>query len=201
MKAILWWLLLAPLPAAVTRGVPHAGRTLAMTVPLAVIAAFGWRFWVGRLNRAAKAITVVIVGLSVAQYLHQYYIHLPPERSQTWQYGRKEMTEYLMTVKDQYQRIVVSTKLEWPYIFMLYYSRYDPAAYLAQGGTKSGGWGEEGNRYDKYEFHQFRPEDLHDPKTLFVGTPDELAERVEPMQVINYLDGQPAIVIGPGRAR
>jgi len=201
VKAILWWLLLAPLPAAVTRGVPHAGRTLAMTVPLMVIAAFGWRFGVRRLPGLIKVVVVLIVGLSVGQYLHQYWVHLSQERSGTWQYGRKEMTEYVASYKGEYDRVVVSTKLEWPYIFMLYYSRYDPAAYLAQGGTKSGGWGEEGNRYDKYEFHQFRPEDLHDPKTLFVGTPDELVGRVESVQVINYLDGQPAIVIGPGRAR
>lgn len=200
-KVILWWLVLAPLPAAVTRGVPHAGRTLAMTVPLMVMAAFGWRFWVGRWPWFLKVAAVGVVGLALVQYLHQYYIHLPIERSATWQYGRREMTEYVEQVKDQYDRVVVSSKLEWPYIFMLYYSRYDPAAYLAQGGTKSGGWGEEGNRYDKYEFHQFRPEDLHDPKALLAGTPDELVERVDPVKVINYLDGKPAIIIGPGRAR
>lgn len=200
-KVILWWLVLAPLPAAVTRGVPHAGRTLAMTVPLMVMAAFGWRFLVARWPRFLKVAAVGVAGLALVRYLHQYYIHLPIERSATWQYGRREMTEYVEQVKDQYDRVVVSSKLEWPYIFMLYYSKYDPAAYLAQGGTRSGGWGEEGNRYDNYEFHQFRPEDLRDPKTLLAGTPDELVERVDPVQVINYLDGKPAIIIGPGRAR
>jgi hypothetical protein len=199
VKVMLMWLALAPLPAAVTRDVPHAGRTLAMVVPLMVLAAVGWRFGVERWGRWGRAVIMIVAGVSVLQYLHQYYIHLPIERSSTWQYGRQEMTEYLMTVKDQYQRIVVSTKLEWPYIFMLYYSRYDPAEYLAQGGTKSGGWGEQGNEYDRYEFHQFTQEDLHDPKALLTGTPDELIGRIDPVKVINYLDGKPAIVIGPGR--
>src|SRR3989344_4231642 len=122
-KAILWWLLLAPLPAAVKRGVPPAGRTLAMTVPLMVIAAFGGRFGVRRLPGLIKVVVVLIVGLSVGQYLHQYWVHLSQERSGTWQYGRKEMTEYVASYKGEYDRVVVSTKLEWPYIFMLYYSR------------------------------------------------------------------------------
>ena len=109
------------------------------------------------------------------------------------------MTEYLMQVKNDYDRIVVSYKLEWPYMFMLYYSRYDPVLYLAQGGTKSGGWREEGNAYENYEFRAFKPEDFDDPGTLLVGTPDELIGRIEPIKVINFLDGQPAIVIGPDR--
>ena len=110
------------------------------------------------------------------------------------------MTDYLVKHKDEYDRVVVSTKLEWPYIFMLYYSKYDPAVYLAQGGTQSGGWGAEGNRYDVYEFHQFRPEDLNDSRVLFVGTPDELIGRVVPMEIIRYRNGDPAIVIGKGKA-
>ncbi|MBI4034905.1 MAG: glycosyltransferase family 39 protein [Candidatus Chisholmbacteria bacterium] len=198
-KLMWWWLVLAPVPAAVTRDVPHAGRTLAMSVPLVVMTAFGLRFWLADWRK--KVVVGLVAGVALIHYLHQYWVHLPQERSQTWQYGRKEMTEYLEVNKQSYDRIVVSIKLEWPYVFMLYYSQYDPNLYLAQGGTQSGGWGAENNRYGGYEFRRFKAEDFKDDKTLLVGLPDELEGRVTQVKVIYYKDGSEAVVTGVGRSK
>ena len=123
---------------------------------------------------------------------HQYMIHLPNERSDQWVYGRKEMTEYAQEHKSEYKKIVFSNKLEWPYIFLLYYSRYDPKKYLAQGGTTSGGWAEEGNKYDTFEFRNFSY-DKEKGDVLLVGKPNNFPEGVKPLSVITYLDGTPAI--------
>jgi hypothetical protein len=69
---------------------------------------------------------------------------------------------------------------------------------LDQGGTVSGGFAEEGNKYDIYEFHKFRSEDLHRTKTLFVGKPEEFMSNIVPLHIIYYLDGTPAIYIAEG---
>ncbi len=201
---VLGLLLISPVPASVTWDIPHAIRAFGMSIPVSVFAAFGAIHILEALPKrrllrtGVVAAFVLLFGVSAYYYFHQYMLHLPSERSRDWVYGRKEMTEYLEAHKGDYDRIVVSTSLEWPHIFLLYYSKFDPAAYIAQGGTKSGGFAEEGNRYGKYEFHRFRAEDMHATRTLFVGKPEEFQEHIRPIRVIQYLDGTRGIYIAEG---
>ena len=204
---IILWILIAPIPASITWDIPHAIRVLGMTIPLMIITAHGV-FCVYDFLREKRIPVHIFMGifgfvicLSSYYYVHQYILHIPYERSQDWVYGRKEMTEYLMKNKSSYDRIVVSSALEWPYIFMLYYSKYDPALYSKQGGTKSGGWGEEGNTYDIFEFHKFSLDDFSKKRTLFVGLPKEFSPTIDPLYRINYLDGTPAIYIAQGNIK
>ena len=201
---VLAWLLMGPIPASITWDIPHAIRVYSMVVPLVILTSIGIYYSTLFFRKNKVVFPVFIAGifflfaLSSYYYFHQYMIHLPIERSKDWVYGRKELSEYLEKNKYKYDRIIVSTSLEWPYIFLLYYSRYDPQKYLNQGGTLSGGWGEEGNKYDTYEFHKFRSEDRNLPKVLFVGKPEEFLDKVIPLYRINYLDGTPAIYVVEG---
>jgi 4-amino-4-deoxy-L-arabinose transferase-like glycosyltransferase len=201
---IISWLLIAPIPASVTWDIPHAIRVYSMVIPLMILMSLGVYYGFEMFYKKKVLCTAYSVGLlfillfSSYYYFHQYMIHLPIERSKDWVYGRKELTSYLESNKQKYDRIIVSSSLEWPYIFLLYYSKYDPGAYLRQGGTVSGSWEEEGNKYDTYEFHKFRAEDLHSVRTLFVGKPDEFIKTVIPLRTIYYLDGTPAIYIAEG---
>ena len=205
---IVLWLLIAPIPASITWDIPHAIRVFGMSIPLVILIACGVYSLVNFLYKKkfifgliASSTIVFLIGLSSYYYAHQYILHLPQERSQDWVYGRKEMTEYLEKNKSKYDRIIVSSSLEWPYIFMLYYSRYDPARYLLQGGTISGGWGEDKNSYDLYEFHTFRKEDMRANHTLFVGKPEEFDKDIIPMKIVYYVDGEPAIYIAEGNIK
>lgn len=195
------WFFLAPVAASLTYDVPHAIRAYAMVIPIVVWTAAGIYACIQLMRYTImKYVSILLIsflfGLSVLHYGHQYLIHLPRERSRDWVYGRKEMTEYLESHKNSYDRIVVSSSLEWPYIFMLYYSKYNPQLYILGGGTKSGGFAEEGNRYDRYEFHKFHKEDIgKSDRVLFVGLPKEFIEEVKPKKIIYYLDGTPAIII------
>ena len=132
-------------------------------------------------------------------YLHQYYVHMPQEYSKAWLYGRKEAAIYTENFKDRYDRVIVSTKLEQPHEFWLYYTKYDPTKYLQEGGTVSGGYLEDRNKFDKYIF---KPVDFekqrYEAKTLFVITPKELPANAHILKIINYLDGEPAIFIIDG---
>jgi 4-amino-4-deoxy-L-arabinose transferase-like glycosyltransferase len=201
---IILWILIAPIPASVTWDIPHAIRVYGMSIPLVIITGIGMYYLLDLFNKKRLLLAIVIstlsgfILLSSYYYLHQYTIHLPIERSKDWVYGRKELTSYLEANKQKYDRIIISSSLEWPYIFLLYYSQYDPQKYLDQGGTVSGGFAEEGNKYDIFEFHKFRSEDLHKTRTLFVGKPDEFMSNIVPLHTIYYLDGAPAIYIAEG---
>lgn len=199
------WTLIAPIPASITWDIPHAIRSIAMLIPLQIFVAAGvigfFDFIFRRkllISFLASLAFVLLVLFGTISFLHQYFIHLPHEKSENWVYGREELARYLDKQKQDYKKIIISTRLEWPYIFLLFYSAYDPKKYLTSGGTISGGWGEEGNRYDIYEFHKFDySRDKVAGSVLYVGQPDEFPAIVSPAKtkIIYYLDGKPAIYL------
>ena len=204
-RFIFFWLFISPIPASVTRDVPQPARVLPMLIPIIIFVA---SVIISVYENISKkyivrysyiAIVILCIVFSSIKYFHQYSTHLPYERSEDWIYGRKELVDYVETNKAKYNNIIISTRLEWPHIFFLYYSKYDPAAYLRQGATVSGGWGEQRNRYDSYEFRainrstDFR--NLNVNNILYAGLPDEFPEKIKPLYIIRYLNGKPAIWI------
>ena len=189
-RLILFWFLAAPIAAAPTTGLPHAIRTLVFLPTFQIMTAIG----IKKLPSRFFPFFVLVFVLNVIFYLHMYFGHMNREYSQFWQYGYKQAVDYVKANNGKYKKIVVSIQLEQPYIFFLYYLAYDPAKYLAQGGTKSGGFEEVRNKFDIFEF---RPIDWDREKRnrdeLYIGTPKEIRGSV--LQSILYLDGSEAIRI------
>lgn len=205
---VFWWFLAAPVASAVTWGVPHSLRSEIYLPTYQIFAAIGFfNFYQiieeSKLSRNfaffSPAITLVTAGLLAFNflfYLHQYYVHMPQEYSKAWLYGRKEAAEFAESVKGQYDRMIVSTSLEQPHEFWLYYLAYDPKKYQQEGGTVSGGFLEDRNKFDKYLFRPISYEtDKQEAKTLFVASPQELPPGAGVIKTINYLNGEPAIYI------
>jgi len=200
---LLAWILGPPVAAAVTYQIPHALRVGEMILPMIMVIALGATVFFQWLYRWKKffvfpvlMIFVIAGGIYLLYFFHQYTIHLPEERSQEWVYGRREMVTYAEANKYKYDKVIVSTQLEFPYIFFLYYMQYPPSLYFSQGGTRSGSWAEEGNKFDRYEFHKFNYlKDSMKGNYLFIGKPDEFPSNVVPLKKISYLNGEPAIYI------
>lgn len=197
------WILGPPVAASVTYQIPHALRVGDMILPMIMVIAFGvymffhWLYnWKKIFVLPAMMGLCVVGAIYVVYFFHQYTIHLPEERSKAWVYGRKEAVVYAEANKQLYDKVIASTSLEFPHIFFLYYSSYDPHKYLMEGGTKSGGFAEEGNTFDKYEFHKFSfVDDRKKGKFLFIGKPDEFPANIRPKKIISNLNGEPIIYI------
>jgi len=197
-----WWLL-SPVPAAPTTQLPHAVRTLNMVVPMVLFSAYGlYGFFEYLKNKTflVKNSLLFVFGcllfFNFVYYLHQYYVHMPVEWSFDWQYGRKQAAAATESLKDRYAKVVVSTKLEQPHMFWLYYLKYDPVKYLSEGGTSSGGFAEVRNKFDKYEFRPINWEkDQFEKNVLFVGLPSEFPGDARLIKTIYYLNGEEAIKI------
>ncbi len=198
-KTIIFsWFLLAPVAASVTWGVPHSLRSEIYLPTYQIFASIGVYTIYQYSKRKKLFATVAAIALLVnfGFYLHQYYVHMPYDFSKYWLYGRKEAVTYTEANKNKYQKVIVSTKLEQPHEFWLYYSKYDPVKYLKEGGTVSGGFLENRNKFDKYSF---KPIDYQnqskEAKTLFVGLPGEFPPGANILKQINYLNGEPALYI------
>ena len=206
-KLLLSWVLIAPVAASPTSETPHAIRTLVFLPALQICTAVGL-IHLSRLTihysrftrRNARLLlnvgivgALLFIGLNIMYYFHMYYAHLNHEYSKFWQYGYEEAVRYAEARKAQYDKIVVSTTLEQPHMFFLFYTQYDPVTYLAGGGTASGGFAEVKNRFDKYEFRPipyWRLEN-HDGRTLYIGSPREMPNAY----TIKYLNGEDAMQI------
>ena len=191
---VFWWMLTAPVAAAFTLQLPHPVRTLVFLPTFQIIAGVGLVTVWEKFQRI-RWVILLIIFLSLLYYLHQYFAFLPIEDAEYWYEGRKEMTQKIAGYEEAYDKIIVSNALDFPYIFYLYYRPVDPAVYLKQGGTVSGGFEEQKNHFGKVEFRSISTS-LRDPakKILFVGLPGEVFKQSLTVDTVYYPDGSPAIV-------
>ncbi len=200
---LIGWFLLSPVAASPTTGLPHAVRTLVFLPTFQIFTAIGIVTLVtGVKSHAAGAkrmffsvLGIVVVFFAVFNflyYLNLYFVHMNPEYSEYWQYGYKEAVALTEQQKAKYQKVVVSTALEQSYMFFLFYTKYDPKTYLAQGGTKSGSFAEGDNGFDKYIFRPINwPKERRDKSILYVGAPNDLPHGN--IANIMFLNGKPAM--------
>jgi len=123
---ILVALVLAPIPAAITKEVPHALRSILMAPILATVAAMGIYFLLGYVKKYGKLALVVIVFIYLdffGSYFYQFISRYNDLSSGDWQYPYKEIftNQKSGAVTDEYGQ---------PYIFALFYTKTDPKVFL-----------------------------------------------------------------------
>lgn len=205
---LLWWLIVGPVPAAVTRDAVQGLRSYWMVIPLmiftamGIVVAYSWLkekskllFWIG------KAFLIGGYLLCLIFYLDLYYVHFAKINSAGWNYGMEEVAQIVAENKDKYERIIVTQEYGQPYIFYLFYTQYPPEKYQPQAFLKEDPWGDVGlvERIDNIEFRNiYWPEDRKCQNCLFIGDEFELPpqEKVEAgakfIKTIHYLNGKVA---------
>lgn len=121
---VLLWLILAPLPAVLSRDQVHAVRSFNMAIPLVVILALG----LAEILKNFK-IFLLFYFLSFIYFIDSYFIHLSSHDSRLWEYGYKQIVETVTPIQGNYKTIKVQQSFAQPYIFFLFHQKYDPAKY------------------------------------------------------------------------
>ncbi len=195
------WMLSAPIGAAVTNNVPSSVRTAAFLPSLQIVTAIG--FWesvmrfrslAGRYFRHSLLIFLFIVLWGTAFYLHMLFVHAPVSGSKNWYFGYKDVVRETQKLAPEYNQVIVSTGLDEPYIFFLFFEKYDPAKYQKEGGTVSGGFAEDRNHFGNYLFKPINWSKMKKNKnTLFVGLSSDFPTEAHIMKKFSYLDGTPSV--------
>lgn len=209
---ITLWLLIVPLPASITSGVPHAVRTLNFLPILQIIIALGLLTALRSVTKISNlgilsnlrysifSLLFLLFIFNFLYYLNQYFIQQNYFYSQEWQYGYQEAIENVKILDKKYNKIIVSNKphLDQSYIFFLFYLQYSPVEYQKQGILSSGGF-RENHYFDKYEFRPIEwGKEEKNKNILYVGRPDDFSIDAKVLKTINFLDGKPAIKIVEG---
>jgi 4-amino-4-deoxy-L-arabinose transferase-like glycosyltransferase len=123
---LLWWLLIAPVAASITKDAPHTNRMFAIFPLPAILIALGALPLLSR--RALHWGLGLAYGISILLYLRLYHIEFPKNEAQHWGYSYKKLVPYLTgAYKDS--NVIMSHPEQSPYIFLLLYMNYDPALY------------------------------------------------------------------------
>jgi len=122
---IISWLALAPIPGAVSAMEPSAVRGMFMIAPVILLSAYGAsvpislskKNWV----RGGVAILLIMfLGWEAIYCLSYYFSEYPIKEAIEWQYGMKQVVDYLKKNPD-YIQVYMDNIRQQPYIFFLYY--------------------------------------------------------------------------------
>lgn len=142
---VLAWLLLAPLPSSLVSGAPNATRAVFMMGSLHLIAALGagsiLSWFKGRIKLVVLVMIVVLLSVQVFSFLNYYFGDYPKKDQHDWQYGMKQIVEFVKT-HPEYTQVYMTDIRSQPYIFFLFYLKTPLPEYLNtviynRGDTKS----------------------------------------------------------------
>lgn len=187
---IIAWILIGLIPASLTNNEQHPGRTFVILPMLILISAIGaiefFKLVKTHFNQYLQNIIFVsflsLIVWNLIQALLIFSIHFPRQRGENFMEGTKETVEYALINKNKYKEIIFDPYrgIEAPYIvsiphmYILFYSKYDPATYQQEEKTRpDGSFG-----FDKFTIRRidWRVDRLK-KDTLFVGSPWSLPEK------------------------
>lgn len=203
---VLLWLLLSPLPAVLSRDQVHAIRSLSMAIPLLIISSLGIYYAFSKFNKKLiqMALCLFIV-VAFAYYLDSYFIHMPKRDSKLWEYGYKQIVETVAPIQNDYKAIKVQQSYAQPYIYFLFYTKYNPAKYQSEAKLKESSIGDVG-QVEKLDNIYFSGIDWSQNRgehgVLFVADPVRIpyedsndVNEFKLIKEIKYLDGTVAFRI------
>lgn len=200
----LGWLLIAPLPPAITRDAPHSLRAIFLTIPLVFIAVLGidWvkQFLSPKIFYPLTIITILILLTNTYVFWQNYAGDYRNNFSSSWQYGYKQAVEYINQNQADYDRIVITKKYGEPHEFVLFYMQYEPIKYqtdqnLVRYQRSDWFWVD---RFDKFEFvndWEIKDRVSRMKNILLVTSPDNFPANSKLIGSINFLDGGKAFEI------
>lgn len=129
---LLLWLLLYPIPAALTDSA-HALRSMVGAPLFSIFSAYGISRVISLFSSRQKTyvifITSFVVAASVAVFLNSYFIHYSrytiPRVSKILQYGMREAINYAES--SSFNCVLVSDQFWRPNIYILFYAKYPPS--------------------------------------------------------------------------
>lgn len=206
---IFLWLFLAPLSASLSRDQVSAVRTINFAIPLIILVSYGFSSLLNLKGKYSKLIMYIFGIFYLATfyyYLDSYFIHLPKNNDQFIYNHYKELVEEIAPIKDNYKLIEFQQSYAQPYMYFLFYSKYDPSKYQEQNSFISSNFGDVGlvERLDNIKFvNAIYMDYFPDIRPLLlvgnaVAFPEEkiLSNKdANILKKIKYLDGNPAFYI------
>lgn len=232
-RFLIFWIIISPVAASLTREAPHVLRNITLLPIPMVLTSIGvttfieWSIKILNLdNKSERHVNFSILfknGLYVAfvfvyiillvSFANKYMRYYPQKYSWSWQYGYKQVSEYIKANYNNYDKIILTKKYGEPHEFLLFYLKYDPIKYLTDNNLirySQSGWYWV-DSFDKFvfvnewdipteEWQSFVTEkgaivDCTAQKCLLVSDPDSFPKTWKILKQIEFLDGKTAFSV------
>lgn len=200
-KITLLWFLLGPLAASLTMNEHHPLRALVWLPAFSIIIAKGYEIILNLKSKLFLIIYFILLSLNVFYFSDIYLYQFPKHFSEYWQYGFKEIGNYVCQNKDKYDEIIISDTFGsdgplntgLPYLYVLFYCQMDPQKFFNARLASDRLY------VDNISFHRITWRvDSTKPNTLLIAAPwDFLDNKIPQNQVIkeiNFLNNKPAFL-------
>lgn len=144
-------------------------------------------------------ISLIIFVINFSIYLKNLFVYYPVRYSRDWQYGNKQVVEYIKENQDKYDLITFTRHYGEPHMFTLFYLKYDPAKFqnsLNLDRFETFDWVRV-LRFDKCYFPdlgdkgtQYQDVVNANPgkKILFIGKPGDFPSYLPRLLTVNFLN-------------
>jgi 4-amino-4-deoxy-L-arabinose transferase-like glycosyltransferase len=127
------WLLVAPIPAALTRDIVQAIRSMSFSVPLIYFISLGIYVVINKYkNIFIYSLIIFSYFVSFFYYSDLYLNHMIKKSPDDFLYGYQQSINYLIKNQNKYNQIIMSDFYGQAYIYYLFYSKYPPQKYQQQ---------------------------------------------------------------------
>lgn len=145
---LICWLVLAPIPSAITLDSPNSTRLFILMPVFVLIAAYGANtiFTFLRRRLIGKAIFVLLAILffvNILFFLNLYFIHFNYHRALFWRYGYREVVQISNNYADK--KVVIRGPYDFIYMYYLFYNKVNPLEF--QDSVKYYPVGKDGFKY------------------------------------------------------
>ena len=205
----LIWIVLAPIPAALSSGVGYSANRVVIVIPaIQVVLSFCavelFEFLQKKLSKKlmliACATFCILIFANVSEFVKEYFINSRQILARGMLYGNLEIAEWLFQTEGDVE-IQISRKLSEPHIYVAFSTKMDPVVYQEYSANwnmeeSKVNWVDQIPEYqlDKYFFKNivWKTDGLRE-NTLLVGKPGECPLEALISKRIDYPDGKPAI--------
>lgn len=197
---ILLWIFIGIIPAATARETPHALRIEAVLPTFQLITAYGLYNTVKKIKSVQRQKIFIsgisiIIALNLIYFLHIYINHYSREYSREWQYGYKEAINFIDKIEDNYDKIVFTEDLGRPYVYFLFYKKYNPQLFRSQAKIEREVLGfVHVKSFGKYEFSKSVSKEEINGKVLFFVTSEQVPDNAKIINTFKVLDGSKTLV-------
>ncbi len=188
---IFVWLITAPVPASFARETPHALRILNILPMPQLLCAIGL-VWITKKLRILTLLIPICYLLSAWVYFQNYFLVYPKVYAESWQYGYKEVVQYVNEIESKYSVINVTPKYGRPHIYFLFYGKVLLEKYLSSRNAKKdifGFW-----QVDSFGKYQFKEATNVNDKWLYVRLAKDTATIIN-KKTFNSPLGNPIFVV------
>lgn len=204
---IPFWILLGLIPAGTARETPHALRIETVIPTFQILTAYGLFYSLSFFNKKIFRIKTVVIPILLISvfavfnflyFIHNYFTHYPVEFSNEWQYGYREVIEYIIENESYYDKVQITEALGRPYIYFLFYSKYPPVKFREQAVIRKDAVGfTHVRKIGKYSFKEdlFDGTDLSE-QNLFIDTPGRIPDpkKFRVLKEFKLLNGNTTLV-------